>query len=260
MLPVCNDYSTLIDDVVARLLDCRSVLWITGAGISADSGLPTYRGIGGLYDVEETEEGMAIEEALSGHTLRSRPEIAWKYMLQIGEAVRGATFNRAHEVIAEMESRFERVWTLTQNVDGLHRAAGSRNVIEIHGNMRHLYCTVCDFRQEVSEVVELEIPPLCPQCGGPIRPDVVLFGEMLPEQAVMTLWRELQAGFEAVFSVGTSSAFPYIEEPVYQAKEEGALTVEINPGWTSVSEVVDIRLPLRAAVALDEIWRRVADS
>ncbi|HPM81943.1 MAG TPA: Sir2 family NAD-dependent protein deacetylase, partial [Candidatus Anammoximicrobium sp.] len=105
-----------VDRVVDLLGDCRSLLFITGAGISADSGLPTYRGIGGLYDVDLTEDGLAIEDILSGPMIRQDPELTWKYLIQIARAARGSRYNRGHEVIAEMEQHFERVWTLTQNV------------------------------------------------------------------------------------------------------------------------------------------------
>ncbi len=114
------DNST-IDTLVSILRKARSILFITGAGISAESGIPTYRGIGGLYNVDTTEDGVSIEEALSASMLASNPALTWKYLAQIGRAVDGARHNRAHEVIAEMESRFHRVWTLTQNVDGFHR-------------------------------------------------------------------------------------------------------------------------------------------
>src|ERR1700756_1361535 len=109
-----------IERVVELLRQSRSLLFITGAGISADSGLPTYRGIGGLYNANTTEDGQPIEELLSGPTFRRRPDLTWKYLKQIEQASRGAKFNRGHEVIAQMEARFERVWTLTQNVDGFH--------------------------------------------------------------------------------------------------------------------------------------------
>ena len=94
--------------VVELLSASRSLLFITGAGISADSGLPTYRGIGGLYDVEVTEEGIPIEEVLSGRMMQVRPELTWKYLAEIGRAALAARFNRGHEVIAEMEAHFER--------------------------------------------------------------------------------------------------------------------------------------------------------
>ena len=116
-----------IERVASFLRSASSVLFVTGAGISADSGLPTYRGIGGLYEGAETPEGIPIEEALSGYMMRKNPALTWKYIQQIEAASRGASFNRAHSVLAEAERRFERVWVLTQNVDGLHRMAGSKN-------------------------------------------------------------------------------------------------------------------------------------
>src|SRR5512135_1950332 len=104
--------------IVEFLKNSRSILFVTGAGISADSGLPTYRGIGGLYNQGTTEEGIPIEMALAGDMLSSRPEVTWKYLAQIESRCRGARPNRAHEVIARMEKAFERVWVLTQNIDG----------------------------------------------------------------------------------------------------------------------------------------------
>ena len=255
MKPTPADLATI--DQIVELLDpsCR-MLFITGAGMSADSGLPTYRGIGGLYNAEATEDGLSIEEALSGQTLAARPELTWKYLAEIGRAVLGASFNRGHEVIAEMERHFRRVCVLTQNIDGYHRAAGSQNVIDIHGDMHTLYCTACPFRQSLAEFDKLAIPPRCPDCGAILRPDVVLFGETLPWEKLTRLYEELDAGFDVVFSVGTTSVFPYIAEPVALAGELGWATVEINPGVSQVSDMVDLRLPLGAADALNAIWRR----
>lgn len=245
-------------DTIARILrDCKSVLFVTGAGISAESGVPTYRGIGGLYEVDKTEEGLSIERILSGDMLASRPELTWKYLGQIAAAARGATFNRAHEVIAKLEQRIPRVWTLTQNVDGFHTLAGSTNVIEIHGNMRSLFCMQCDFRLQVSEESKLQVPPRCHECDGILRPDVVLFGEMLPDEAMSTLRREAEQGFDAVICVGTSAIFPYIQATVVVANKLGLPTVEINPSETVLSPQVDYRLALGAAMALEEIWQRL---
>jgi NAD-dependent deacetylase len=240
--------------IVRILRGCRSILFITGAGISAESGVPTYRGIGGMYDVGETDEGLPIEEILSGGMLQTNPQLTWKYLGQIAQAAKGATFNRGHEVIAQLEQRIPRVWTLTQNVDGFHRLAGSRNVIEIHGNMRSLSCMSCDYRILIDEKTELEIPPVCPQCEAFLRPDVVLFEEFLPDEALKTLRRELEIGFGAVFSIGTSSLFPYIQEPMLLAKRRGIPTIEINPGETSISGFADYRLSLGATTALEAIW------
>jgi len=246
-----------IDTVVNRLENAGSLLFITGAGVSADSGLPTYRGIGGLYNVEHPEEGFAIEDILSGEMIRRRPELTWKYLGQIERSARGATFNRAHEVMAAMEVRFPRVRILTQNIDGLHRAAGSKNVLEIHGRFDELSCTNCRYQSRVPNYENLEIPPRCPECGAVVRPDVVLFGEHLPTDVVEAFFAELEEGFDVVFSVGTTSAFPYIAGPVETARRRGWFSVEINPGQTRFSSLVDIKISLGAAAAMDAIWQRL---
>ncbi|HYW02517.1 MAG TPA: NAD-dependent protein deacylase [Gammaproteobacteria bacterium] len=245
-----------VDEIVGHMLQSSRVLFITGAGISADSGLPTYRGVGGLYDGRITDDSMPIEEAVSGTTFTRRPDITWKYLHEIGAATRGRTCNAGHRAIAGLEPHFDAVWVLTQNVDGFHRAAGSRNVIEIHGNAGELYCTGCDYASRVEDYASLAPLPLCPECGSVIRPRVVLFDEMLPPEAVDTLQRELEAGFDMVFTVGTSAVFPYIAAPVIRARMRGKPTVEIDPGRTELSAEVAYRVPSRAAPALSEIARR----
>ena len=223
--------------------------------MSADSGLPTYRGIGGLYNQTSTEDDIPIEVALSGRMLRDRPAIAWKHIAQIEAACRGAKYNRAHEVIALLETRFDHVCVLTQNVDGFHRDAGSTNVIDIHGDVHDLFCVECGDSQTVVNYANMTIPPTCESCGGLIRPKVVLFGEMLPEDKVSKLYSELEQGFDFVCSIGTTSVFPYIAGPVLQAARAGIPTVEINPGQTEVSHAVAVRIASGAAATLDEIWR-----
>ncbi len=249
------DESTM-DAVVRILRKSRSLLFITGAGISAESGIPTYRGVGGLYNVDTTEDGVAIEEALSASMLATNPSLTWKYLAQIGLAVQGARHNRAHEVIAAMENCFHRVWTLTQNVDGFHRSAGSKNLIEAHGNMHSLSCTRCQYKEMVDDFDGIEIPPLCPNCGALVRPDVVLFGEVIKGPGVEHMQAELEKGFDVVFSIGTTSTFPYIQSPIYMAKSAGNVTIEINPSETAVSHLVDYRLAMPAGTALSEIWKR----
>ncbi len=246
--------SRKIAQVVKALRQCKSILFITGAGISADSGLPTYRGIGGLYNDKITDEGIPIEMALAGETLKKHPEITWKYLSQIESNYRNAKFNRGHKIIAEMEKLFERVWVLTQNIDGFHRAAGSRNVIEIHGNMHKLICTECSWRTLLEDYSKIEIPPVCPKCAAMARPDVVFFGEMLPENELAVLERELIKGFDIYFSIGTTSVFPYISQPILLANHLGRQTVEINPGQSEISDIVGIKISLGAACALEAIW------
>jgi NAD-dependent deacetylase len=248
-----------IDRVVDWLQHAQRVLFITGAGLSADSGLPTYRGISGLYrDGTDAATGLRIEEILSGPMLGARPDLTWKYLMELERACRGANFNRGHEVIAEMERHFADVWTLTQNVDGFHRRAGSRKVIDIHGDLHVIVCTSpqCAYREEVEEFTYTNLPPYCPWCCGVLRPDVVLFEEMLPVEKELLLWGETQRGFDLVFSVGTSSLFPYISDPIYYAHDQGIPTVEINLGRTEISDVVDVQISAHAADVLDTLWAR----
>ena len=245
-------------DAVARILENASrLLFITGAGISADSGLPTYRGIGGLYEDACTDEGLPIEQALSGTMFRTRPELTWKYIAELEAAHRGAAPNRAHRVIAELESKLSDVWVLTQNVDGLHHRAGSRNIIDIHGDIHSLSCTACPYQARVVNYAELSIPPQCPDCDGLVRPDVILFGELLPESKLELLSRASARPFDAVLSVGTSSLFPYIEAPVLGAHRAGIPTVEINPGQTHLSSTVDYKVSMGAADALGAIAEKL---
>ena len=244
-----------VSKVVELLKKSKSILFITGAGVSADSGIPTYRGIGGLYENDITEEGISIETALAGEMLKTNPSVTWKYLAQIEKNCRNATFNRAHEVIAEMEKHFERVWVLTQNIDGFHQKAGTKNIIDIHGDIHKLLCEKCRWRNVIKDFSEITIPPLCPSCKAIVRPEVVLFGEELPQDKFKTLQdEEVLRGFDIYFSIGTTSIFPYIRGPIVHANFRNKPTVEINPDKTEVSDIVDIKLSLGAAEALNLIW------
>ncbi|MET0340813.1 MAG: Sir2 family NAD-dependent protein deacetylase [Polyangiales bacterium] len=239
----------------ARLKHANRLLFITGAGLSAESGLPTYRGVGGLYaDAEaETEQGMPIEVALSGPVFRRQPEVTWHHIARLEQGVRNAMPSAAHALIAALERSHE-VVVLTQNVDGLHRAAGSSRVIDIHGDCHELLCTRCPHRETRTDYEGLDVPPRCPRCGAVVRPDVVLFEEMLPSHKLEALWYELDLGFDAYFSIGTSSLFPYISAPILDAARRGRLTVEINPEATDVSSVVGHRFATGAGRALSAIF------
>lgn len=248
------NFDQQIAEVVQILNNANNLLFITGAGISAESGLPTYRGISGIYDNQDTEDGIRIEEALSGSMMRSRPDITWKYLAQMEEACRGKTYNRAHEIIALMEERFKRVCVLTQNVDGFHHKAGSSNVIDIHGCMNDLYCLNCEYETAVQDYTGESIPPVCPSCQGHMRPDVVLFEEMLSSKKTSRLQMEYQMGFDVVFSIGTTSVFPYIAHPVIAAAHANLPTIEINPTQTEVTNFVRIKIAEKAVATMNAIW------
>ncbi|MDG3003438.1 SIR2 family NAD-dependent protein deacylase [Paludisphaera mucosa] len=244
-----------VERVVQRLRRARRVLAVTGAGMSADSGMPTYRGVGGLYRSERpTAHGFSIEEVLSGPMFRERPELTWNYLKEIERACRGARPNRGHRVLAEMDGYFDSVWVLTQNVDGLHGAAGSRHVLDVHGDLHEILCTHCDYRTRVETYDGFADPPYCPSCRSVLRPDVVLFGESLDPRKIRQLEIELVRGFDVVFSIGTSSLFDYIVAPLRMAQAAGKTTVEVNPDFTAMSGLVEVKIRARAAIALDRIW------
>ena len=240
-------------EVAARLHYAQRVLFITGAGISADSGLPTYRGVGGLYDDTLTSDGIPIEVALSGSMLAQHPDITWKHLHQIERHCRGAAPNLAHRAIAEIERRLPFVLTFTQNIDGLHALAGSQRLVEIHGNLHRLRCTRCRHKEQVSSFDGLAATPHCPECGALVRPDVILFGEALAEENMALLHDALAEGLDLLFSIGTSSRFPYISAPVAWARQHRVPVVEINPDETVVSSLADFAIRESASVAMGRI-------
>jgi len=244
---------TAIQALARSLERDGDVLFITGAGLSADSGLPTYRGVGGLYADRDAEESMSIEEALSAAVFQRRPDITWKHIHRVAKAGAGAVPNRGHQVIAALSARLPRVVVLTQNVDGLHEAAGSPDVIAIHGDVGSLACTDCSWSTLMPDLDGLPPVPRCPVCASVTRPPVVLFEEMLPASAVERYHAELSQGFGVVVSVGTSGQFPYITAPVRHIQASGGLAAEINPEPTSLSPVVDLRIRAGAALALGHL-------
>lgn len=248
-----------IKRVAEELKQAERILLITGAGLSADSGLPTYRGLGGLYN-GQTAEGLPIETALSGPMLQRDPALCWKYLAELGKACLGAQANAGHYAIAELQRRKPHCWLLTQNIDGYHRAAGSpmERVIEIHGELAPLYCQSCGaVDAELAAHLQRPLPPKCRQCAGILRPPVVLFGEMLPEQAIASLYAELGKGFDVVISVGTSASFPYIVEPLLRTRQAGGFTADINPQRSDLSNRVDVHLQGRALNVLPELLSHI---
>jgi NAD-dependent deacetylase len=253
------ELQSAFDRAADLLSESRSILFITGAGISADSGLPVYRGVGGLYDDTETEDGVRIEDALSASMFREFPDISWKYLRQLGNAVAAHQCNDAHRILAAFEHLAgHRVWTLTQNVDGYHFHAGARNVIEIHGSVWRMRCEGCAFQLAVDAMPAGSELPRCRVCSQTLRPDVVLFDEMLPAAALRCLERQLQHGFDLFVSIGTSSRFPYIVQPVLHAVRRGIPAIEINPAAsTAISSAVDVHVRCNAAPAMREIAARI---
>ena len=192
--------------------------------------------------------------------LQRDPALCWKYLAELGKACLSAQPNAGHRAIAELQRRKPECWLLTQNIDGYHRAAGSpaERLIEIHGELAPLYCQSCGaVDPQLAEHLSRPLPPKCRQCGGVLRPPVVLFEEMLPERAIGTLYAELRKGFTVVISIGTSASFPYIVEPVLRTRQAGGFTAEINPTRTDLSAAVDVHLQSRALDVLPELLRHI---
>lgn len=241
-------------EVVRELLeDSRRVLFITGAGVSAESGIPTFRGSTAAYANGMTDEGLPFEEVLSGPMFRRNPKLSWKYFHMLELSLRGKQPNAAHRAMAALERRDRFVCIATQNIDGLHQNAGSTCVIELHGNLRRLICTDCDYRACLETFEGLGALPRCPSCDGLLRPDAVLYEEALPMNALDQFDTEQTKGFDLVFSVGTTSLFPYVAVPVAAAAREGVPTVEINPDETPISRIVRFRFAGGAGETLSKL-------
>jgi NAD-dependent deacetylase len=239
---------------VSRLVKAaRRLLFITGAGVSAESGVPTFRGATGVFGGGFTEEGIRFEEALSGPMFRRNPSLSWKYFRQLELSIRGKQPNAAHRAMAGLQSPERVVWVATQNIDELHQRAGSKNVLELHGNLRRICCPDCDYRVSAETFEGMAELPSCPQCQGVLRPDIVLYEELLPDGVLERLGLAMECGFDLVFTVGTTSLFPYVTRPVTQAIRYGIPTVEVNPEETPLSDLVRYRLPLKAAAAMEAI-------
>jgi NAD-dependent deacetylase len=231
-----------------RMSEIRSVAVLTGAGISAESGVPTFRGPGGLW------RNHRAEDLATPHAFRRDPKLVWEWYDWRRGLVGACQPNAAHRTLVEMEARFDDFVLITQNVDGLHRLAGSQNVVELHGNIWTLRCTKdCSPNWEDRTVPLPEIPPTCPECGALARPDVVWFGESLPREALDAAWEAVQR-CQLMLVVGTSALVQPAASLPLLALQHGAYVVEINPQATPLSGAVNDTMREPAAVALPQWW------
>lgn len=219
-------------ELLSLLRKAEHVAVLTGAGISQESGLRTFRDAqNGLWQQYRPEE-LASPQAFARN-----PKLVWDWYAWRREAVKGARPNAAHYALVEMERHIPDFTLITQNVDGLHQMAGSQNVIELHGNIQRVRCSVCGQQALNWEENGIDVPR-CQRCGGLLRPDVVWFGEPLPPQA-------LEAAVEAArrcqvfFSIGTSGVVQPAASLPYAAKRKGALVIEINLEETPLTRHVD---------------------
>jgi NAD-dependent deacetylase len=231
-----------LDQARARLAAARRVAVLTGAGVSAESGVPTFRGAGGLWESRRPEE-LATPRAFAAD-----PALVWRWYHWRRGLIAGCAPNPAHVALARLEELAPRFTLITQNVDGLHLLAGSRQVLEIHGSIWRLRCTGCgSCREERS--LELAELPACGGCGELLRPDVVWFGESLPAALLERAW-QAAAEAEVMLVVGTSAVVQPAAGLAGVAGEAGGFVVEVNLETTPNSSWVDASLLGRAGEVL----------
>jgi NAD-dependent protein deacetylase/lipoamidase len=217
---------------------------LTGSGISAESGLPTFRGVGGLWRTHR------VEELASPEGFARDPALVWAWYNERKAAHSHAEPNAGHVALAELERAFSDFTLATQNVDSLHLRAGSRNVLELHGNLREARCARCAARRPIGDA-GIPLDEIAHACGGCFRPDIVWFGEALPYAA----WRPAQeaaARADVILVVGTS-AVVYPAAALATHYNRRAFVAEINPEETAISDRVGCTLRGKAADVLPRI-------
>lgn len=225
----------------------ESVIVLTGAGISAESGVPTFRGEGGLW------RNFRPEQLATPDAFRRDPALVWEWYDWRRGLIAGCAPNAAHETLAEMEASLPDFTLITQNVDGLHQEAGSRAVLELHGNIWRARCTGCGRVTEDRQTPLPETPPHCPKCNSLLRPDVVWFGESLPPEVMEAAWAAA-ARCRLVLVIGTSAVVQPAASLPLAALRNGARLVEINPAETPLSVRAHEILRGPAAETLPRWW------
>ncbi|MEW5774380.1 MAG: NAD-dependent deacylase [Thermodesulfobacteriota bacterium] len=234
----------------ARLLaGARKAVALTGAGVSVPSGIPDFRSPGGLWT---RFDPMRVATAAA---LRNDPAAVWEFMTAALDLFGQARPNPAHAALAELERRGRLAGIVTQNIDGLHQAAGSRAVVEFHGSADRFSCMDCgqpQARTALPGLLARSVPPRCPDCGGAVRPDVVFFGEGIPREALAGS-EELLAGADLALIVGTSGEVAPANYIPFRVARAGGAVVEVNLGPTAYGSLADVRLDAPAEVVLPRI-------
>ena len=237
---------TISAELRQRLANAKRVLVLTGAGVSAESGVPTFRGGGN----SAIWKGLPFDVISSGAMLERNLPAVWEWFDYRRDVLQSLKPNAAHETIARWQDRFPELTVITQNVDGLHQLAGSRNVVELHGSIWRARCVTCRVVHEIPR--EGARPEACRDCGNAVRPDVVLFGEMLPAGAFEFAAQRV-ANCEVCLVIGTSGlVYPAAGLPEI-AKSAGAFVCEINPEPTPLSDLCDEAVHGKAGEVLPEL-------
>lgn len=248
------DVQSNLGPVCDILLDANSVCSLTGAGISAESGIPTFRGKDGLWKTYRAEQ-LATPMAFI-----QDPHLVWEWYDWRRGIIASKEANDGHKVLVEWEALFPNFALITQNIDGLHQRAGSKNVIELHGNIWKLRCTSENTITENHDVPLEEIPPHCKTCGALLRPHVVWFGESL-DGSILQQSFHLSATCDVMFSIGTSAVVQPAASLPLNAAERGAKIIEVNPDPTPLTGYADFSFRAKSGEFLpvlnDELKKRI---
>lgn len=218
-------------ELIERLKSAERVAVLTGAGVSAESGVPTFRGESGIW------KKFRPEELANFDAFMRNPDLVWEWYSMRKNMMSEVSPNPGHYSLVKMEEYYPVFTLITQNIDNLHREAGSKNILEVHGNIRRNYCLDCRINYNDEDLELGDQAPRC-ECGGLIRPDVVWFGEILPEDVLTKSFRASE-NCEVFFSIGTSAVvYPAAMFP-QSAKRSGALLIEINPEITPLTPMTD---------------------
>ena len=223
-----------LDRVREALSAARRVLVITGAGISAESGIPTFRGPGGWW------RNLDPARLATPAAFAADPVLVWEWYDHRRRGVAAAAPNAGHRAVAAL-ARSREVVLVTQNVDDLHERGGSGSVLHVHGSLWTMRCVIDGGLIENREVPLRFFPPRC-RCGGLLRPHITWFGEHIMRDAAAEVEAGLRAGFDVALVVGTEASFPYILEWALRAQGAGALLVEVNPVETALTDRADVHL------------------
>lgn len=233
------DQHSAIQQARDRLARAGAITVLTGAGISADSGVPTFRGADGLW------RNFRAEDLATPEAFQRDPNLVWAWYNWRRELIATKRPNPAHYAVAELERRRDCFWLVTQNVDGLHQAAGSRKLSELHGNIWKVRCTVCEKVTENREV-PIPIPPTCLACGGLLRPHIVWFGETL-NATDLDHGMKAAASCEVMVIIGTSGIVYPAASLAPLARAAGAFVIEINREPTPLGGIADLSFQGRAS-------------
>lgn len=231
----------------ARLLrGARRVAVMTGAGISAESGVATFRGAGGLW------EGHPVEEVATPQAFGADPLRVWRFYDERRRRLAAIKPNPGHAVLARWQERFAAYTLITQNVDGLHQMAGAHRVLELHGAIWWVRCLACEREREDRTVPLAPLPPRCPECGGLERPAVVWFGEALPELTFDAAMRAALAA-EVLVVAGTSAVVYPAAGLVEMTVAGGGKVIEVNPEASALAHLADVALRGPSGVVLPQL-------